>query len=166
MPCGHDFIFIRLATLGVMEVILLEPLQGIGQKGDLKRVRPGFYRNYLLPQGKAVLATDSVKKAWDKRREKMVLAKETLKTKAKEFLERITGKVFVIKQKATKKGTLYSAVTPEKVVEILKVEAKVELSPEMVILKVPIKKTGVHEIKIRVEEGAETNMSLDIQHAQ
>lgn len=148
-----------------MEVILLEPLPGIGQKGDLKNVKPGFYRNYLLPYRKAELATEAVKKLWAKRREKLMLAKETLKTKAKEFLERLAGKTFTVKKKATKKGTLYSAVTAEKVCELLKGEANVELSPEMILLKDPLKTLGVHEITIRVEEGVEAKISLEIQAA-
>lgn len=148
-----------------MEVILLERLQGIGQKGDLKNVRPGFFRNYLLPYGKAVLATDSVKKLWEKRREKFLLQKETIKTRAKEFLERVSGKTFVIKKKTTKKGTLYSAVTAEKVAEILKAEANVELAPEMILLKEAIKSIGAHEIMLRVEEGVEAKVTIEIQAA-
>lgn len=147
-----------------MEIILLENLPGIGIKGDLKRVRPGFFRNYLLPQNKAVLATEAVKRIWEKRRQKMLLEKEALKSKTKEFLERLSGKTFVVKQKATKKGTLYSAITAEKIVEILKAEAKVELTPEMIVLEVPLKKTGVHEIPVRIGDEAVT-FSLEIQAA-
>lgn len=148
-----------------MEVVLLESLPNIGQKGDLKNVRPGFFRNFLLPYGKAVLATETVKGQWAKRREKMLLEKEVLKTKAKEFVQRLAEKVFVVKKKATKKGTLYSAVTAHGIAEIVKAEANVELAPEMIKLEAPIKTLGTHEIPVRVDEGVEVKISLEIQAA-
>ncbi len=148
-----------------MEVILLEDLPQIGHKGDLKNVRPGFFRNYLLPYQKAVAASDATKKLWDSRRAKLVLAKETLKSKAKEFIERLAGKTFVVKKKTTKKGTLYSAITAEKLVELLAHEAHVELAPEMFVLKTPIKASGKHDVTIRIEDGVEAKISLEIQAA-
>src|SRR3989338_9973630 len=110
-----------------MKVIFTENVSGVAFKGDVKNVRPGFFRNYLLPYGKGVLADAKQLRMWDKKRQEIVMEKERVKEQAetvKGMLETVT---LTIAKKVTSKGTLYSAITPKDIVVALKKQGKIEV---------------------------------------
>lgn len=146
-----------------MEVIFVKTVHGIGTKGHVRNVKPGFFRNYLYPKGIAVLATESAKKVWNNRRELEMIAKEELNKKALELQGRLTGKTILIKKKVTKKGTLYSAVTAKDLAKALAEQAQIEVNAKTLALKESLKQVGKFEVPVALAEGVEVKISLEIQ---
>ncbi|MDA8854034.1 50S ribosomal protein L9, partial [Amylibacter sp.] len=94
-----------------MHVILLERVAKLGQMGDIVSVKQGFARNYLLPQGKALRATDANKAAFES--QKVTLEAKNLETKseAEAFSSKLDGQTFIIIRSASDAGALYGSVT-------------------------------------------------------
>lgn len=147
-----------------MQVILTQNITGIGYTGDLKNVKPGYFRNYLFPKGLAVLATDEMVKKYEAMKEQITKEKEELMAKATETLEKLGEVTLTFKEKVSEKGTLYGAITIDRVLEALKEEAKMELDKDVVSIDggsikeageftATVKLTSEHkgEIKIVVE---------------
>ena len=94
-----------------MKVIFTDTVKGVAFKGDVRTVKPGHFRNYLLPQGKAVVATPHTLGLWNKKRSEFLMEKEQVERQAVEVKERLASIALTIEKKVTTKGTLYSAIT-------------------------------------------------------
>jgi len=117
-----------------MNVILLENVENLGGIGDLVKVKPGYGRNFLLPQGKAALATPENMKAIEKRRAELEkLAAEEVK-KAKARAKSIEGVELVISANAGSEGKLFGSVGPLDVAEAL---AKIQVEVERAEVRMP-----------------------------
>jgi large subunit ribosomal protein L9 len=132
-----------------LKVILRERVSALGEPGDVVEVKPGFARNFLLPQGKALEATagniDSL------RRQKSVVAAraERDRTKADKAAERITGLVCRLKQKAGEEDRLFGSVTAADIAEWLAAHG-VEIERKRVMMEHPIKKLGEHTVRVKL----------------
>ncbi len=93
-----------------MEVILLEKIYKLGELGEQVKVKPGFGRNYLIPQGKAVPATEENIKVFEERRAELEKAQEAHLEKARVQAEKLNGQVFTIRRKASSEGKLFGSV--------------------------------------------------------
>lgn len=130
-----------------MEVILTENLEGVGEKGERKNVKPGFARNYLIPQGLAVYATDSL----GHKIEKEFLEKEEKEEKlseSKEIVESIQNLNLEFDFKAEKGKKTYAGVNAKKIKDSLL--EKYQIHAERVDLKGSIKQKGDHTVEITV----------------
>ena len=147
-----------------MNVILLDNVENLGSIGDLVKVKPGYGRNYLIPKGKAALATpENVKAIEDRRAELEKAAAEELSS-AKSRATTIQGMELVIPANAGSEGKLFGSVGPIDIVDAFeKVQVQVERSeirmPDGPIHEIGEFEVGVHlhpevnaEIKIRVVE--------------
>ena len=130
-----------------MEVILLGEIQNLGGLGDLVDVRPGYARNYLIPHGKAVWATDSARiKVEDRRKELAKLEEERLDiARAKAEL---LPEVLTIYRKASDEGTLYGSVSASDLVEVLKQAGVTVARSEISLPDGPIKEIGESQVDI------------------
>lgn len=132
-----------------MNVILLERIEKLGQMGDEVRVKPGYARNYLLPQKKALRATDANRKQFET--QKAVLEAENLKQR--DEAERVAGSLdglgVIMVRQASDAGVLYGSVTTRDIASAV-TEAGVRLDRQQVILDRAIKELGVHEILVRL----------------
>lgn len=146
-----------------MEVIFVKTIHGVGTKGNVRNVKPGFFRNYLLPKGMAVLATPQMKTFWEKRKELALIAKGELKVRAIELQKRLEGKTFRIQKKVTKKGTLYGAVTGKDIAGLLSEQAQIQVDPKTLVVKETIKQVGIASVPLQLAEGVEATISLDVQ---
>jgi large subunit ribosomal protein L9 len=99
-----------------MEVILLEKIKKLGDLGDTVKVAAGFGRNYLLPQGKALPATEANRKVFETRKAELVKKFSESLNAAKIRAEKLAGKVITIKALASDEGKLYGSVGPAEVV--------------------------------------------------
>ena len=110
-----------------MKVILIADIKNIGQKGDEKEVKPGFARNYLLPQGLAVLADSAeatkILSAAKKKNEERNREKE----KVEEGLSKITDKELTFRRKASKSGKLYGGVSKKEILETIEQKMGIKL---------------------------------------
>lgn len=129
-----------------MQVVLLERVDKLGAMGDVVTVKPGFARNYLLPQAKALRATKGNLVRFEAERE--FLEKRNAETAANAATdgEAIDGKTYVMIRKAGDTGHLYGSVSSRDIVEV--VESGVKRN--MVVLEQPIKTLGLHDVKVKL----------------
>ena len=104
-----------------VSVLLLAKVSGLGEKGEIKSVKRGYFLNYLLPQKLAVLADEKIKTERLKQREEQAKEKEKVLQEAEKMRKKIP-KLMVFRVRANKKGELYESFKPEKVVKKLKVQ--------------------------------------------
>lgn len=144
-----------------MKVILKETIDSLGIIGSEVNVAAGYARNYLLPQGKAVPATDQYRKilAHEKTKFELQIAKE--KEFAQEMAQRLESVTCEIIAKVHEEDRLYGSVTIRDIVDALaKQEIKVE--KRMVLLKEPIKTVGETKVPIRVYKEVEPEITVNV----
>src|SRR6266700_1727565 len=100
-----------------MQVILLERVAKLGQMGEVVRVRDGYARNFLLPRGKALRATEANKKHFDSQRAQLEARNLERKTEAQAVAEKLAGQTFVILRQAGESGQLYGSVATRDIAE-------------------------------------------------
>lgn len=145
-----------------MKVIFTANVAGVAVKGDSKNVKNGFFRNYLLPQGKAILATPNALKDWEERRKKVVIEKENLKNQVEEMKRRVAGSKIKIEKKVTKKGTLYGGVKEADIAKAIVDFLKLEVPATAIVIKEPIKTIGLFEVTLNLGEGIETAIPIEV----
>lgn len=144
-----------------MKVILRETIDALGVIGSEVTVAKGYARNYLLPQNKAVLATPQNRNilAQEKAKFDLQIAKE--KKIAEEIAQRLSGVQCKISAKVSEENRLYGSVTVRDIVSALAGQG-IEVHKRMVLLKEPIKQTGVFKIPIRVYSGVEPEIEVEV----
>ena len=131
-----------------MEVILLEKIRNLGALGDQVKVKAGFARNYLIPYGKAVTATEENRKKFEAKRVELERAQNESLGRARERAEKLNGFTVQIVRKVAEDGTMYGSVTNSDVAEAVS-QAGFELERSEVILSQgPLKTVGDHEIPV------------------
>jgi len=133
-----------------VKLILRESVPSLGEAGDLVSVSPGFARNYLLPQRKAILATEgNVRELEHKQR--VVAAKVAKERKEHESLrDRIQAVALTVRARAGEEGKLFGSVTSVQIAELL-AAAGVEVDRRKIQLDEPIKELGEHAVEIRLQ---------------
>jgi large subunit ribosomal protein L9 len=131
-----------------MKVILLQDVPSLGQKDDIKEVKTGYWRNFLLPKELAVFATPKLIEQAEKRKEETAKIREEEEKKIAKELKKLKDKPLEIKAKADEKGNLFAGISAEDISRALKEEMKLEISPNAIKIEKPIKKIGEHEIPV------------------
>ena len=144
-----------------MQVILLERVAKLGQMGDVVDVKPGYARNFLLPQGKAKSASELNIAAFES--EKARLEADNLETKkeADALAASLNGQNFTIIRSASDTGALYGSVTPRDVADAAK-EAGFTIDRKQFTLKSPIKELGLHEIEIKLHPEVSASVTVNV----
>jgi large subunit ribosomal protein L9 len=132
-----------------MKVLLLKDVYKLGRAGDVKKVADGYGRNYLLPQGLALLATPGVLKQADRIRQKAGEERARLNQELGAVAERLTGLEIIFPVKAGETGRLYGSVTTAMMAEAIK-EATGVMVDRRQIDSQPIKMLGVHPVNVRL----------------
>jgi large subunit ribosomal protein L9 len=133
-----------------MQVILLEKVANLGNLGDVVKVKDGFARNFLLPQGKAKRATEANLKAFEARRAELEKAQAEALEKAKERGAKLEGLTLQIVQKAGVDGRLFGSVTNYDIVEALKGQGH-DIERAMVRMPAgPLKQVGEYHIQVQL----------------
>ena len=144
-----------------MEVILLERVAKLGNMGEVVNVRQGFARNYLLPQGKALRASQANIDAFEAQKAALVAKNADSKADAEKAAAKIDGAKFVLIRSASDAGALYGSVTPRDV-ETVAADAGYEISRKVVVLGAPIKFLGLHTVMIHLHPEVEAEVVLNI----
>ena len=148
-----------------MEVILLERVEKLGAIGDVVRVKNGFARNYLLPQHKALLATDANKARFERERAAIEARNEKARAAAQAEGQSLDGTTYVLIRQAGETGQMYGSVAARDVADAIKAEGgNVERS--QVVLNLPIKTLGVHEVKIRLHSEVTITVKVNVARSQ
>ena len=145
-----------------MKLILLEDLKDIGKKGEVKYVKTGYARNYLIPQGKARLATQDALDEIDEqlRQEEMVASQEL--AKAQRIAERSDGVTVFVKAKTDENGTIYGGIGAVHIQKALS-DAGIEVQETNIQLNEPFKQVGDYQVQLNLEHGIEAFINLVIE---
>ena len=145
-----------------MQVILLEKVTNLGNLGDVVKVKDGFARNFLLPQGKAKRATEANLKAFEARRAELEKAQADQLAKAKERGAKMEGLTLQIVQKAGVDGRLFGSVTNYDIVEALKAQGH-EVERAMVRMPAgPIKQVGEVHIQVQLHTDVVVTVNVSV----
>ncbi len=142
-----------------MEVILLERVPRLGQMGDVVRVKDGFARNFLLPHGKALRATEENRTRFETMKSDLQVRSLALKTEASGVAENINGKSFTVLRQASEAGQLFGSVSPRDLVRLL-IEAGYAVDRNQIALNAPIKTVGRHNVPIVLHPEIETSIDV------
>ncbi len=144
-----------------MEVILLERIAKLGQMGDTVNVKTGFARNYLLPQGKALRATETNLAKFESQRADLEVRNLERKTEAEQVKSKIDGTSHIIIRSAGQTGQLYGSVSPRDIVAVLD-EAGFKIDRNQVNLPGPIKLIGLHTITLALHPEVESEITVNV----
>jgi large subunit ribosomal protein L9 len=144
-----------------MEVILLERVSRLGQMGDVVKVKDGFGRNFLLPQGKALRANEANKKKFEGQRVQLEARNVERRSEAQKIADKLDGKTFVVVRSAGETGQLYGSVSTRDIAELLTAEG-FTVARNQVELNQPIKAIGLTNIAIALHAEVEVTITLNI----
>jgi len=144
-----------------MRVILKETISSLGIIGSEVDVADGYARNYLLPQGKAVPATDQYRKMLEQEKAKFELQIAKEKAFAEEMAKRLEGVTCTIAARVHEEDKLYGSITVRDIVDAL-AKQDIEVEKRMVLVKEPIKQTGTFRVPIRVYQDVEPEITVEI----
>jgi len=132
-----------------MKVLLLKDVYKLGRAGDVKRVADGYGRNYLLPQGMAVLATVEALKMTERIREKANVQRAIINKEMDTVAQQITGLTLVFPARASETGKLYGSVTSQMIVDAIKARSGVEVSRRQIDSQ-PLRMLGEYKVHVRL----------------
>ena len=144
-----------------MEVILLERISRLGQMGDTVKVKDGFGRNFLLPQGKALRANAANKKKFEGQRAQLEARNLERKSEAQQIADQLDGKSFIAVRSAGETGQLYGSVSTRDIADLLTAEG-FTVSRNQVELNQPIKEIGLRNVAIALHPEVEVTITLNI----
>ncbi len=144
-----------------MEIILLERIPRVGQMGDVVRVRDGFARNFLLPQGKALRATEANRKRFEKDRSQLEARSLEHKSEADQVATKLEGQTFVIVRQAGETGQLYGSVSPRDLASAM-ISGGFTVSRNQVDLNTPIKSIGLHKVKVMLHPDVAVTITANV----
>ena len=148
-----------------MKVILKRDVKGLGREGDLKEVKDGYARNFLLPTGAAILADKGAVANWERHREQREERDRSLRADAEATAERLRGLKLTIPVKAGERGRLFGAVTSHQIGEAINREG-IELDRHALHLREPIKALGDYRIDVRLMSGVEAVVNVSVVAAE
>ncbi len=144
-----------------MEVILLERVTRLGQMGETVKVKDGYARNFLLPQGKALRANEANKKKFEGQRVQLEARNLERKSEAEKVSESLDGKSFVVVRSAGETGQLYGSVSTRDIADLLVAEG-FTVSRNQVELNQPIKMIGLTNVAVALHPEVEVTITLNI----
>ncbi len=148
-----------------MELILLERIARLGQMGDVVRVRDGYARNFLLPQGKALRANDDNRKRFESQRVQFEARDLERRQEAEAIATKLAGQSFVLVRQAGETGQLYGSVTTRDLVEAMDAGG-FSVSRSQIALNQPIKTIGMHKVRIVLHPEVEAHIVANVARSE
>ena len=144
-----------------MQVILLERVAKLGQMGDVVDVKPGFARNYLLLQGKALTASKANIAAFETQKAQLEARNLESKKEAEDLGRRLDGQQFIVIRQASDGGSLYGSVTTRDVADAA-TEAGFSLDRKQAVIANPIKELGLHPVHVVLHPEVEVTITVNV----
>jgi large subunit ribosomal protein L9 len=144
-----------------MDVILLERIAKLGQMGETVKVRDGYARNFLLPQGKALRANAANKARFEAERSVLEARNLERKSEADQIGEKLAGKTFVVVRSAGETGQLYGSVAARDVIAVL-AENGFTIGRSQVDLNNPIKTIGLHQVPLALHADVNVEVTFNV----
>ena len=148
-----------------MKVILKRDVKGLGREGDLKEVKGGYARNYLLTTGAAVVADKGAVANWERHRDQREERDRSARADAEATAERLRELRLEVPVKAGEKGRLFGAVTGHQISDLIQAEG-IDLDRHALHMREPIKTLGDYKIDVRVMPGVEATVSVSVVAAE
>ena len=144
-----------------MQVILLERVAKLGQMGDVVSVKEGYARNYLLPQKKALWASDANVKSFEDQKAQLEARNLETKKEAEALSTKLDGEQFIVIRSASDAGALYGSVTTRDAADAAS-EAGFTVDRRQVRLSAPIKELGLHDVTVILHPEVEATIQLNV----
>lgn len=144
-----------------MKVILLENIPGLGRAGDIKTVRDGYGRNYLIPQKLAEMATHSREKYLERKKAALAKKAQLMFESAQELKEKLEQIALVIQKKSSVEGKIFGSVTSGDVVSLI-AEQGFTVDKKRVVIQ-HVKTIGEHIFHVKLDEGVTADMKITVE---
>jgi large subunit ribosomal protein L9 len=148
-----------------MDVILLQRIEKLGQMGQVVKVKPGFARNYLLPQKKALRATKDNLAQFESQRHQLEATNLEQKKEAEAVAVKLEGKTFVALRSAGDTGQLYGSVSTRDIAEVV-TAGGFTVNRVQVVMDKPIKTLGLHETRVALHPEVVVKVTLNVARSQ
>jgi large subunit ribosomal protein L9 len=144
-----------------MQVILLERIGRLGQMGDVVTVKDGFARNFLLPQGKALRATEANRKRFERERAQLEARDLELKGEAQAVAAKLDGQSFIVIRQAGDTGQLYGSVSTRDIADAV-TQGGFTVERRQVMLDRPIKTLGLHQLRVQLHAEVAPHITVNV----
>ncbi len=144
-----------------MQVILLERVAKLGQMGEVVDVKPGYARNFLLPQGKAMNATDANMAQFETQKAQLEARNLETKKEAEALADKLNGQQFIVIRQASDAGALYGSVTTRDAADAA-IEQGFSVDRGQVALERPIKELGLHDVTVSLHPEVDATFALNV----
>ena len=144
-----------------MKVILKRDVKGVGREGDMKDVKNGYARNFLVPTGAAVVADKGAVANWERHRDTREERDKAVRAEAEATAERLRELKLEIAVKSGERGRLFGAVTAHQIADHIHREG-IELDRHAIHLREPIKTLGDHRVDVRLMHGVDSTVTVAI----
>ena len=144
-----------------MQIILMERVAKLGQMGDVVNVKQGYARNFLIPSGKALRASEANIARFESQKVQLEAQNLETKTEAEALAKKLDGKQFIIIRSASDAGSLYGSVTTRDASEAAEA-AGFNVSKKQMVLGTPIKDLGIHHLSVRLHPEVEAKIKLNV----
>ena len=146
-----------------MEIILTQDVKNLGYKNDIVNVKPGYARNFLIPQGMAILATESARKVLAENMRQQAYKQEKIKKEAQELAAVLEGLSLRIPAKAAQSGKIYGSVNNVQIANAIKEAKGLEIDRKHILVDDDtIKEVGNYKAKIRLHKDVTVEISFEV----
>ncbi|RFD20195.1 50S ribosomal protein L9 [Komagataeibacter melaceti] len=151
--------------MSAVELILLQRVEKLGQMGEIVTVKPGYARNFLLPQGKAIRANAHNRERFE--RERVQLEAQNLKNReeAERLSERMHGLSVILIRQAGDSGSLYGSVTTRDIAEAA-TKAGLSITRNQVVLPEPIKQLGLYDVRVALHPEVAMQVTVNVARSE
>lgn len=144
-----------------MEIILKEDINTLGYKDDIVTVKSGYGRNYLIPQGKAIIATESAKKVLAENQKQRAHKLAQMKKEAEAFAAKMEGLTLSIGAKVSSTGKIFGSVGPIQIAEAIE-KAGFEIDRKSIVLKDAVKEIGSYTAVVKLHREVSVEVAFEV----
>ena len=144
-----------------MKAVLLETIEDIGSVGQEVKVKDGYARNYLIPKGLALMASDKNIKAFRDKIQSRIRSEAKSKEHALKIAEQLENVLLNFAVKTGQEGKLFGSITPTNIFDALK-EKGFDVDKKKIVLSEPIRHVGTHEVTIRLYPGVNAQLKIEV----
>jgi large subunit ribosomal protein L9 len=152
---------LKAFNLEIMQVVLNKDVAKLGHRGDVVKVKEGYFRNFLLPRGLALIGTVSALKVAAVRKEKIGVQRKQVLDNAKDILAKLKGLKINMKSKISSKGKLFGAIAEDQVAAAVNEATGLKLDRGFVKMT-PIKTTGSHDVLVHLGPDMEAKVKVTV----
>ena len=146
-----------------MKVLLIKDVKSLGKAGEVKEVKDGYGKNFLIAKGFAKHATPEIIEEHKKMMAQKEAEEKAELERLKELAEKLDKLEVIVKKKVGENGHLFGAVTKEEIAEALKEEHGIEIDKKHITEKKPIKSVGEHDVDVKLGHGIHATLHVDVE---